>query len=47
MGSQNTKNYKADNTQLERMYPEPDYEIKTRTPVASNDWKTNISRGVR
>ena len=47
MGSQNTKDRKVDNTQLERLFPEPDYKVTTRTPISSVDWKTNIQRGVR
>ena len=46
-------NYKAvhrnvDNTKMPRVYPEPDYEIKTRPPVnVGSSWRQNILMRVR
>ncbi len=33
MGNYKVMNKNVDNTKLPRMYPEPDYKVKTRAPV--------------
>ncbi len=40
MGNYKSNHKNVDNTKLERLYPEPDYEIKTRRPnMEGNTWK--------
>jgi hypothetical protein len=48
MGNYKTKNKNVDITQLDRIYPEPNYTIKTRSPTMENNtWKQNIQLKVR
>lgn len=48
MGNYKVVNKHADNTKLPRMYPEPEYEVKTRAPVnAGNTWRENILLRIR
>ena len=46
MGAYKSKAKKQDIEKLERLKPEPDYEIKTRSPMTKN-WTLNILRGKR
>lgn len=46
MGTYKSKGIIVDNEKLERIPPEPDYEIKTRSPVIGS-WRENVSRGIR
>jgi hypothetical protein len=48
MGNYKTKHKDADATKEERIYPEPQYEIKTRPPITEgHTWKQNIQLRVR
>jgi hypothetical protein len=48
MGNYKETHKFVDNTKLDRIYPEPDYQIKTRPPCAvGNTWKVNINLKVR
>ena len=48
MGNYKVVNKNADNTKLARMYPEPDYEVKTRPPASEvNTWRENILMRIR
>ena len=48
MGNSRSKKTEVDVTQMERIYPEPKYVIKTRPPnLAGGTWKNNIKLRVR
>jgi len=48
MGNYKEKNPNVDNTQLERIFPEPGYQIKTRPPITEgHTWRHNIQLQVR
>lgn len=47
MGNYKSTHRGVDNTQLPRMYPEPDYDIKTRSPTRENGWRENILLRIR
>ena len=46
MGSYRSKNFKVDVDSLPTLEPEPNYEIKTRSPMPDR-WALNILRGQR
>ena len=48
MGNYKTKHKDADATKEERLFPEPNYQIKTRPPMTEgHSWKQNIQLRVR
>jgi hypothetical protein len=46
MGTYKSKGVKGDADKMPRLEPEPNYEIKTRSPKPTT-WKLNILRGKR
>lgn len=48
MGNYKSTHKNIDNTKLPRLYPEPDYTIKTRSPTCEgNTWKQNVQLKIR
>lgn len=48
MGNYKAVHKNADCTKMPRLYPEPDYEIKTKPPVnAGFTWRENILLRIR
>lgn len=48
MGNYKTINQNVDNTKLPRLFPEPEYQIKTKPPVQKGyPWEDNIKVRIR